>query len=213
MDSVDFLDDFQFGQFDRARLSVACLDGSSIAIELRNLDTLRESCPLLALAFEDGPSGPRHCIENTTKEAAIALLRYAYCLDYIPAPFRGYTMSLLLHLHVHQLASNYDICGLKKQAYVQVLLACESAMEYTTPPVDLCRAIRFAYEHRSDCKTLLGPILSYCVASIDDHKLSEMPDFRELAYGLQSFHQDLCETNMQRGFLDAGKRHVVQLLN
>ena len=177
-----------------------------------SVSIITERCPILGMAFEDSRSGPQLYLETLTSATALPFLRYLYTGSYALSGLSGDTAdfyedvptSVLFHCQLYRLADLYDLPDLKSQAYVNVLRQCEFGCSSPDKPIDLCEAIRFAYEHLREHENLIDAIINYCVSCFLQHRLAEDEDFKKLAYELRPFHQDLCKNSMSRGFEDEG---------
>nr|POF04220.1 hypothetical protein CFP56_21975 [Quercus suber] len=175
-----------------------------------NVWVLEERCPLLAAAFEDSSTGPQLFLESLSSSTALPLVRYLYTGSYAPqglagGGFEDVPTSVLLHCQLFHLGDLYDIDDLKTQAYVNVFRQCEFGCSSPDQPIDLCAAIRYMYTHLRKHENLVDAIIQYCVSCLLRHRLAEDPAFRELAYELRPFHQDLCSSIRNAGFEDESK--------
>ncbi|GAB7349908.1 hypothetical protein MBLNU459_g0597t1 [Dothideomycetes sp. NU459] len=213
MDSLAFLDGRTDCKTGNATLNVSYDDGSVASIHQLSVEVIEVACPLLALAFEDTRSGPRHYIENVSRDAIAALLRFIHVFPrkYIPDELGSCSISMLLHVQVYRLAQTYDIPALKMQASANITQECELSCSTTFQPPDLCGAIRFIYENLSKEEELIETITNYCVTCFLSNKLGADTEFRSLAYELRQFQQDLCMVNIRRGFVDEAAMAIIQL--
>ncbi|KAF2191051.1 hypothetical protein K469DRAFT_622365 [Zopfia rhizophila CBS 207.26] len=210
MASLDFLRLFPSGN---ATLMVILPDGT--VSHINNLDpyTISNKCPLLSLSFEHGMDGvPKASIEATSLELVIYFLRYLYLSDYLVCnDFEPVPCSLLIHAELCKMAENYDLPELQIAAHVNLLRETELSCSRPTPPLGLCEAIRFIYEHLADQQPLIETLLNYCVFCFQYHALGSNPEFRKVAYEIGPFHRDLCRTSFNRGFQDDGAAEIVCL--
>jgi hypothetical protein len=158
-------------------------------------DQIRERCPLLYFAFEEPLQSPRQAsIEATSLEVVTCFLRFLYTGNYLKSDEESQGCSLLLHA-----------------AYVNFMESTEWACSIPSPPLGLCDAIQFIYEHLA-CDSsrqqqgLVDSLLNYCLSSFKYHKLGENPEFRQTVFANPTFHKQLCETSMARDFNDDGKQ-------
>ena len=173
-----------------------------------NVDIIKERSALLGIAFEESRSGLQLYLETLTSATALPFLRFLYTGSYalrglsieLEDLYEDVPTSVLLHCQLYRLADIYDLPELKSQAYVNVLRQCEFACSSPDMPIDLCPAIRFAYEHLREHEKLLDAIINYCVACFLRHRLAEDREFKNLAYELRPFHQALCRNSMAREF-------------
>lgn len=178
-----------------------------------NVSVIEERCPVLAMAFEDSRSGPQLYLETLTIATAVPFLRFLYTGSYAPKranadvgdSFADVPTSLLFHCQLYRLADIYDLPELKSQAYVNVLRQCEFGCSSPEKPIELSAAIRFAYERLSEHGHVIDAIINYCVACFLRHRLADDSEFKQLAYELRPFHQDLCRNSMNREFENESK--------
>lgn len=203
MDSLDFLNNSPTG---RATLHVCYSDGTSAQITGLDLDLIHATSPLLALAFEEGRSGPRHYIEDVSQAALACFLRYIYTRpsDYVPESCKADRLSLQLHTHVYHLAKIYDVPGLQALAKTNVMRECEFSCSMRSSPVDLCEAIVYVYSKLPSHVDMVDTLINYCATMFLYHRLGDDAGFRRLAYEHRTFQQDLCAINITRGFVDDG---------
>ncbi|EME41695.1 hypothetical protein DOTSEDRAFT_103119, partial [Dothistroma septosporum NZE10] len=165
---------------------------------------IEERSPLIAQAFERSREGQQlhlDCLDPTT---ALPLVRYLYTGSYAAAgnQYEDVPTSLLLHCKMYRLGDLYDLLELKQQAHVNVIRQCEFGCSSPSIPIDLCKAIAYAYDYLRDHTGLIENIICYCVSCFLRHRLAEDPGFQGLAYKLRPFHQDLCKESMKRDFED-----------
>ncbi|KAL2355261.1 hypothetical protein BJ546DRAFT_1060297 [Cryomyces antarcticus] len=210
MDNLDFLQGSAPGD---ASLSVFHADGIS-AITGLNTDVISSLCPLLALAFEDGPTCKRYTIEGGSRDLIASFLRFLYTGDYKYASYNNgleHPCSLLLHAQLYHMAVLYDVPELRCAAQANITCETEYACSSPSPPPDLCEAIHFIYEHLFTEQHLIDTVVHYCVACFLYHRLGDDEAFQKLAYELLPFHQDLIKTNFYRGFSDESAVEIVRL--
>ena len=179
-----------------------------------NIWIIEERCPVLAMAFENSRSGPQLYLQTLTQATALPFLRYLYTGSYaLSGPHAGESgtcyedvpTSVLFHCQLYRLGDMYDLPDLKSQAYVNVLRQCEFGCSSPEQPIDLCPAIRFIYQHLRNHENLLDAIVNYCVSCFSRHHLAQDEGFKQLAYELRPFHQDLCKNSMNREFENESK--------
>jgi hypothetical protein len=182
--------------------------GNNESFTFQNLDhdIISQSCPLLALCFEDNHRGLHHSLEATSIELVARFLRFLHTGDYITYDDQGQEKpcSLLFHAELCRLGDLYEIDTLMVQAHINVIRTTELACSSSNAPRDLVPAIRFIYEQLSGHKDLIDTVLHYCISCFLYHGLDRNAEFQSLAYELRQFHTDLCRTNYQRGFEDEG---------
>lgn len=193
-----------------ATLSFPRDDGQIMTIQNINLFMIEERCQLLSTAFEPSRSGPRLYLETLTPATAIPFLRYLYTGTYALASAAGdyyedVPTSVLLHCQLYRLGDLYDLPELKSQAYVNVLRQCEFGCSSPEKPIDLCAAIRYTYQSLHEHENLVDAIINYCVSCFLGHRLAQDEEFKQLAYELRPFHQDLCRNSMGREFENESK--------
>jgi hypothetical protein len=203
MASLDFLALFPGGN---ASLSVVASDGSMTTINDLNLDIIGCRCPLLAISFEHGASGiPRASMEAASLDLVVYFLRFLYTDDYVSFDGdRAVPCSLLLHAQLCRMADIFEVPELQALAHMNVIQETEMACSLPSAPLDLSQAIRFIYTYLVDQRPLIDTILHYCVGCFLQHKLGSNESFRQVAFELRPFHQDLCRTSFKRGFQDDG---------
>lgn len=185
-------------------------DGTLVTVQQINVWMVEERCPVLAAAFEESRSGLQLFLETLTSATAAPFLRYLYTGTYaVTSPnsdvYEDVPTSVLLHCQMYRLADIYDLSELKSQAYVNVLRQCEFGCSSPEKPIDLCAAIRLVYEHLRGHENLIDALVNYCVSCFIRHKLAEDEKFKELAYELRPFHQELCRNSMNREFENESK--------
>ncbi|KAK4547673.1 hypothetical protein LTR36_000630 [Oleoguttula mirabilis] len=177
---------------------------------------IEERCPLLSTAFEPSRSGPQLYLETLTSATATPFLRYLYTGTYALTSTAGdyyedVPTSVLLHCQLFRLGDLYDLLELKTQAYVNVLRQCEFGCSSPGKPIDLCAAIRYIYEYLREHDNVTDAILNYCVSCFLTHRLAHDKEFKQLAFELRPFHQDLCRTTMKREFEDETATAIIQM--
>jgi hypothetical protein len=210
MDDLGFL---QYSDKGNASLTVFFPNGNTNTIHYLDLDIIAASCPLLAACFEDRYSGPHHSIEASSATLVICFLRFLYTGSYVPLNEDGEAepCSLLLHAELCRLGDTFETPALMVQAHCNILRDTELACSQPNPPQDLSKAIRFIYEHLSAQRELIDTVLHYCVSCFVYHGLAKDDEFREVAYEVRRFHNDLCRTNFKRGFEDDGAIDIIRL--
>nr|POE50709.1 hypothetical protein CFP56_16224 [Quercus suber] len=177
-----------------------------------NVWVLEERCPLLAAAFEDSSAGPQLFLDSLSPFAAVPFVRYLYTGSYMPqALVEDVPTSLLLHCQLFHLGNLYDIPDLHTQAYANVFRQCEFGCSSPDQPIDLCAAIQYVYKHLRKHENLVDAIIQYCLSCLMRHRLAEDPAFRELAYEILLFHQDLCRNIRITKFEHDAAAAIIQL--
>lgn len=171
-----------------------------------NLDLIQARSPMLWLAFERD----QLYLETLTSKTAFPFLRYLYSGTYALNGATGdfyedVPTSVLLHCQLYRLGDIYDLPELKSQAYVNVLRQCEFGCSSPDKPIELCSAIQFTYKYLANHQNLVDAIINYCVSCFMSHRLAQDEEFKELAYELRPFHQDLCKNSMNREFANESK--------
>jgi len=100
---------------------------------------------------------------------------------------------------------------LSSQAYVNILRQCEFGCSSADKPIDLCAAIRFSYDHLGASPQVTDSIVHYCVSCFLSHQLGEDAEFKQLAYDLRPFHQDLAKVCRGRGFDDESAMAIIRM--
>ena len=205
MDDLEFLRLRPAGQ---ASLTVTLQDGVVSTIDDINIDVIGEKCPLLALAFEPGPRGPKYSIEEASLSVVASFLRFLYLGDYYCLDTYGFPKpcSLLLHAQLCRMGEIYDVPELSSAAHVSIIHETQESCSHPTPPLDLCEAIRFLYTKLHHQRPLIDTILHYCVSCFTQHKLGENEEFCKVVYELVPFHKDLFKINYERRFEDEGEQ-------
>ena len=184
-----------------------------------NLKAVIKRSPLLAMAFEDSRSGPQLFLETLSSQTAEPFLRFLNTGSYAEPSeewnsggrYEDVPTSVLFHCQMYRLGDIYDLADMKSQAYVNVLRQGEFGCSSPDKPIDLCAAIRFVYTHLAKEEQLIDAIINYCVACFLRHRLAEDAEFRQLAYDLRPFHQDLCKNCMNRGFENETASAIIQM--
>ena len=185
-------------------------DGDIESVNNLDYSIIKERCPLLAAAFEESRSGPQLYLEALTPATALPFIRFlymsTYAVDQSPGTlYEDVPTSVLRHCQLYRLGDIYDLPDLKTQAYVNVVRQCEFGCSSADQPVDLCPAIRFVYKYLSQHQSLIETIVGYCVSCFLQHRLADDEDFKQLAFKLRPFHQDLCKNSMGREFENESK--------
>ena len=203
MDDLEFL---KLKPEGRASLTITLPDGVISTIDGINLDAIQERCPLLAFAFEPGPNGLRHSIEEASLPLAASFIRFLYNGDYSCLDSYGNPRpcSLLLHAQLCRMGEIYDVSDLCSMSNVKMIHETQDACSYSTPPLELCEAIEFLYIKLPHQRPLIDTILHYCVSCFNQHQLGSNEAFCKLVYELEPFHKDLFKMNYERGFEDEG---------
>jgi hypothetical protein len=157
--------------------------------------------------LDDGPSNghPQASIEASSKAAVTSFLRYLYTGSYLTSEEQDSACSLLRHAEVYKLARDYNVPELQTQAYLRFLMDIEYSCSFPNPPLELCEAIRFIYNHLAGEQQLIDNLVNYTVSSFHYHGLGKDDDFRQVAYDIPEFHTALGQTSLSRDFLDEGK--------
>ncbi|KAF2872200.1 hypothetical protein BDV95DRAFT_38573 [Massariosphaeria phaeospora] len=216
MDSLTFLLD---GERGNATLVVQ-LPGSISRICNVCPYRLLERCPLLYHAFEQASHASLASIETSTLAAAVSFLRFLYTGDYYPAA--GYASRLqcplLIHAELYKIAEDFDVPELQVATYVSFMRETELACSLPAPPLALAETILFTYKHLASRRSrqehsIVDTLLNYCISTFRYHRLGEDPQFRAIATQTPLFLQDLCQTNMKRGFEDEAATDVISFCN
>lgn len=195
---MSFLDWFPRGDaivsYPNAHGGVECVYGISQGL-------VEDRSFLLSQAFE----GNRLHLEAVTGDTIRPLLQYIYTGAYsLPTPsgeaFEDVPTSLLIHCQMYHLADIYDIGDLKSFANVAIIRQCEFGCSSPDQPIDLCPAIEYVYNNMREQEGVIETIIAYCVTCFLTHALSDDFEFRQLAFDLRPFHQDLCKVSMERRF-------------
>lgn len=193
-----------------AELMVMLPDSTAERIRKLSTDQIRERCPLLYFAFEDPLQSPRQAsIEATSLQVVACFLRYLYTGNYLKPGEEPQSCSLRLHAELCKMAEDFQVPELQVSAYVNFMESTEWACSIPSPPLGLCDAIQFIYQHLA-CDSsrqqqgLVENLLNYCLSSFRYHGLGENPDFRRVVFDNPTFHKQLCETSMARDFHDDG---------
>lgn len=187
-------------------------NGETASITKLNISLIEQRSPLLAAAFEPYRNGERLNLDTLTETTAMPLVRYLYSGSYAEADFwEDVPTSVLLHCQMFQLGSFYDLEELKSQAYVNILRQCEFGCSSADKPIDLCAAIQFSYDHLKASPQVTDSIVHYCVSCFLSHQLGEDAEFKQLAYDLRPFHQDLVKVCRSRGFDDESAMAIIRM--
>ncbi|KAF2487755.1 hypothetical protein BDY17DRAFT_17542 [Neohortaea acidophila] len=184
--------------------------GNPQSISHVDLKAIEQSCPLLAVAFEQSRSGPQLFLQTLTTKTAIPFLEFLHTDSYrVAGPNGSYAgdvpTSVLLHCQMYHLGDMYAVEQLKTQAYANVFRQCEFACSSPNQPIDLCAAIRFLYGSLPTHEGLINTVIDYCVSRFLEHNLGQDDEFKQLAYDLRPFHQALCRNSRERNFDHEGK--------
>ncbi len=205
MASLGFLQQAQPGN---ATLRIHVPNETVTVIPGLNTEVIAQRCPLLALGFESGSSGPTCDIEADSYVVAVSFLRYIFCGSYVVyGTFDHQPRSLLVHAELFRIAGLYDVPDLQMMARANIIADTEWSCSVRKPPDDLCAAIRFIYTNLSKERNILDTILQYCLSCFIYHGLKTNDEFRNLTFELHAFQRDLCQTNFQRNFEDDGMCH------
>lgn len=206
MASLDFLQQAQPGN---ATLRIHVPNETVTVIPGLNTDVIAQRCPLLALGFESGSSGPTCDIEADSYVVAVSFLRYIYCGSYVVyGTFDHQPRSLLVHAELFRIASLYDVPDLQMMARANIIADTEWSCSVRKPPDDLCAAIRFIYANLPKERNIVDTILQYCLSCFIYHGLNVNDEFRHLTFEVHAFQRDLCHTNFLRNFADDGMCHI-----
>lgn len=168
--------------------------------------------PLLAAAFEDSSSGRRLHLETLSSNTVMPFLRFLYTGSYaVSGDWEDVPTSVLVHCKMYWLGDLYDLPELKSQAYVNVLRQFEFGCSSPEKPIDLCSAIEFAYKTLSGHGAISDAIVQYCVTRCLSHKLHEDAEFKDLAFNVRTFHQDLTKVCRDRGYEDESSAVIIRL--
>ena len=194
-------------------------DGALRSLHGIDMSKLTKTSSLLAMAFEESRSGPQLFLETLSSSTAEPFLRFLNTGYYAGLSeewnrggrYEDVPMSVLFHCEMFRLGDIYDIEALRDQAYVNVLRQCEFGCSSPDKPIDLCAGIRFLYAHLRTHARLIDAIINYCVACFLQHRLGEDAEFKQLAYDLRPFHQDLCRNCMDRDFENETAAAIIQM--
>lgn len=208
MDNLDFINDCVLGP-STATLKAVLPSGQVCHIS-DNINPYRfvDKCPLLFHAFESRNHGRlQACFDVPSKTAIVLLLRYCYTGDFLDSSAQLGHISLLLHVHLYDMAVDFDIPELQLLTHGSFACQMETAACLPHRPEDLLDTIRFIYEHFADPVSrhqhgLVNILCNYCIATYMHHELGVDKDFLEVVSEIPAFHQDLCRTNMERNFAD-----------
>jgi len=186
---------------------------------LADAEVLTEQCPLLAMALEDSRDGPQLYLEALSADTANPFVNYLQTGSYALSPegsehcgvHDDVPTSVLHHCRMYRLGDIWDLPDLRTQAYVNILRQCEFGCSTPDIPIDLCAAIRYIYTNLASHKQLTDALINYCVSCLLRHRLAENAEFRQLAYELRPFHQDLCKNSMQRDYENETAAAIIQL--
>jgi len=168
--------------------------------------------PLIAAAFESSVSGKRLHLDSLDEGTVLPFVRFLYTGYYASyGDWEDVPTSVWLHCRMYYLGHLYDLADLKSQAYVNVLRQCEFGCSSPNKPIDLCPAIDFVYRHLSSHNAILDALVQYCVACCLSHKLHENAQFRNVAFNVRAFHQDLTKACRDRDYEDESAAIIIQL--
>ncbi|KAJ9667969.1 hypothetical protein H2201_001774 [Coniosporium apollinis] len=210
MDDLQFLNVSPDGN---ASLIIVLPDVGTSIITGLDVDIISQKCPLLAFSFEDRPFGlSQASIEASSRGLVVHFLQFLYLGDYNDqGGFGSEPCSLLRHAELLRMAEIFEVPELQTLAHVSILQDTEVSCSRPSPPDDLCSAISFIYAHLSGQRSLIESILHYCVSCFLYHSLGKNPAFRQLAYDLRPFSNDLIRTSYFRDFEDEGAMDIVNL--
>ncbi|KAF2473476.1 uncharacterized protein BDR25DRAFT_132372 [Lindgomyces ingoldianus] len=195
-----------------ATLIVSLPDGTLPHIPGLNLNIIGDSCPVLSLNFEHGFSGcSQATIHASSIEVVERFLRFIYTGSYMTDyDIDTGTCSLAVHAELYKLGRDFDLRGLQETSKATFLCQLDFSSSIPKMPTDLCKAVRFIYEHPKDQTGLLETLWHYCCSNFVYHRFSEEDDFRNLVCDVPEFFRDLVRTSFQRGFVDDGAAAIVQ---
>lgn len=187
-------------------------DGNIVSLHGLHASIIETRSPLIAAAFEKSRFGQRLHLDTLSSQTAEPFIRFLHTGSYaIDGAWHDVPTSVLLHCKMYNLADIYDIPELQSQAYVNILRQCEFGCSSPDKPIDLCAAINFAYVNLSSHSSVADAMVQYCVTCFLSHQLGQDAEFRELAYNLRAFHQDLAKACRDRGFEDESAGAIIQL--
>jgi len=169
--------------------------------------------PLIAAAFESSVSGKRLHLDSLDSGTVLPFVRFLYTGYYASdgEDWEDVPTSVWLHCRMYYLGHLYDLADLKSQAYVNVLRQCEFGCSSPCMPIDLCRAIDFVYCHLAGHDAISDALVQYCVTRCLSHKLHENAEFRNVAFFVRAFHQDLTKVCRDRDYEDESAAIIIQL--
>ncbi|KAH9877303.1 hypothetical protein IAQ61_002667 [Plenodomus lingam] len=208
MDDLDFLHEIP-SDLSHATLKVLLPSGEVCHIS-DSVDPYRliDRCPLLFHAFEVGHRGRLQAsIDAPSKSAMIALLRYCYTGTPLNHFSEGQESTLLLQAHAYKMAVDFDLHKLQLLVHGNFTCHLEAATYLHDHPVDLLDTIRFIYKcfdnpNLRSQHGIIATLHNYCVSTYISHRLDHNQEFLTLVSEIPSFGQDLCRTNIERGFED-----------
>lgn len=193
-----------------ASITVLLPDNTVARIRQVCIHTINTKCALLGYTFEDGIDGSQACLEASSENAVVCLLRYLYTDNYLTRGEEHATIpTLLIHVEVYKLARDFDIPELQVAAYCNFSRETELSCSMPNPLVDLCDTISFVYKHLPNEQSIVDTLLHYCVSVFGYHRLGSNQTFRQAAFDNPEFHRALCETNYKRDFQDEGASEIV----
>ncbi|KAM0689173.1 hypothetical protein Q7P36_011250 [Cladosporium allicinum] len=168
--------------------------------------------PLIAAAFESSVSGKRLHLDSLDPGTVLPFVRFLYTGYYAQiGDWEDVPTSVWMHCRMYYLGHLYDLADLKSQAYVNVLRQCEFGCSSPCMPIDLCQAIDFVYRHLSGHDAISDALVQYCVTRCLSHKLHENAEFRNVAFFVRAFHQDLTKACRDRDYEDESAAIIIQL--
>lgn len=186
--------------------------GNIISIHGLHAHIIEDRSPLLAAAFERFKSGQRLHLETLSEQTATPFVRFLYTGSYAESgDWEDVPTSLLLHCKMSLLGDIYDMPDLTSQAYVNILRQCEFGCSSPDKPIDLCNAISFIYGNLSNHSQIADAVVHYCVSCFLSHGLGKDAEFKELAYHLRAFHQDLTKACKNRDYADESAAAIIQM--
>lgn len=186
--------------------------GNIISIHGLHANIIEDRSPLLAAAFERFKTGQRLHLETLSEQTATPFVRFLYTGSYAESgDWEDVPTSLLLHCKMSLLGDIYDMPDLMSQAYVNILRQCEFGCSSPDKPIDLCNAITFIYENLSNHSQIADAVVHYCVSCFLSHGLGKDAEFKELAYHLRAFHQDLTKACKNRDYADESAAAIIQM--
>jgi hypothetical protein len=168
--------------------------------------------PLIAAAFESSISGKRLHLDSLDSGTVLPFVRFLYTGYYAQiGDWEDVPTSVWLHCRMYYLGHLYDLADLKSQAYVNVLRQCEFGCSSPCMPIDLCPAIDFVYRHLSGHDAISDALVQYCVTRCLNHRLHENAEFKNVAFFVRAFHQDLTRACRDRDYEDESAAIIIQL--
>jgi hypothetical protein len=123
------------------------------AIENVDLNMISHECPVLAAAFEHGPD--KKYSATIPAPCPRTVERFLYFLEHGTYRFDNEDVDvnnlfLLVHLQMAYMGINFDVSDLYWTAKCSISQATELAVSLPHPFVDLCEAVKFAYDYLRD---------------------------------------------------------------